>query len=173
MLYEDINTIIAKADIELSAAESHGMASGMLCVNDQTDVEFWLHEILQNTSTISPEDRGLLEDLFEQARSLLLSDDFDFKLLLPDEEISLSEQVDALRKWCQGFLYGLGTTSSASDWPQDVREIIKDIAECTKLEADTEDEEAENDFMEITEYIRAAVMFLRTGLNSDNNPTVH
>ena len=50
---------------------------------------------------------------------------------------------------------------------------MKDIAEFTKLDTESEDEEAENDFMELTEYLRAAVIFLRTELNSADNRTVH
>jgi uncharacterized protein YgfB (UPF0149 family) len=173
MLYEDINTIVAKADAELSAAESQGMAAGMLCINVRSEPEFWLREILQDDSTISLEDRSLLEGLFEETRNLLLNDEFDFELLLPDDEVPLAMQVEALRKWCQGFLYGLGTTASSSDWPQGIREIVKDIAECTKLEAETEGEEAENDFMEITEYLRAAVMFLSTSLGEGSSSTIH
>jgi uncharacterized protein YgfB (UPF0149 family) len=177
MLYQDINTIIAKNDAGLSAAESHGMAVGMLCVNKRTKPGFWLRELLQDAGESNVEDRAILENLFEETRSLLNSDEFTFELLLPDEDASLGERVDALRVWCQGFLFGLGSTSSssgsASNWPEDIREAVKDIAEFTKLETDGEGEEAENDFMEITEYLRAAVIFLRTGLNSGYDGPIH
>jgi uncharacterized protein len=177
MLYQDINTIITKIDTDLSAAESHGMAAGILCVNSRTEPEFWLGELLQEDSGSNDEDKAVLRDLFEETRSLLASDEFTFELLLPDEDAPLSEQLEALRQWCQGFLFGLGSTSSTSDtaasWPENIREAVKDIAEFTKLDTDAEGEEAENDFMEITEYLRAAVIFLRTELNSVDNRTVH
>jgi uncharacterized protein len=98
-------------------------------------------------------------------------------LLLPGEDARLSEQVEALQQWCQGFLFGLGTSSSTSEtaanWPDEIREIVKDITEFTKLDTDVEGEEAENDFMEITEYLRAAVVFVHTELNSGDDRTVH
>lgn len=177
MLYQDINAIIAKNDAGLSVAESHGMAAGMLCVNVRTKPEFWLRELLQDGGEPNVEDRAVLENLFKETRSLLNSDEFTYKLLLPDEDAPLSEQVDALREWCQGFLFGLAPTSSssgpASNWPEDIREVVKDIAEFTRLETDVEGEEAESDFMELTEYLRAAVIFLRTGLNPGYDGLIH
>lgn len=177
MLYQDINTLVEKNDAELSAAEAHGMATGMLCVNNRTEIEFWLRELLKDADAVNTDDRTILGNLFEKTKNLLVSDEFAFELLLPDEDSPLSEQVEALRKWCQGFLFGIGSTSSTSDstssWPEEIREVVKDIAEFTKLDPETEDEEAENDFMELTEYLRAAVIFLRTELSSDDNRTVH
>jgi uncharacterized protein len=173
MFYQDINTIIIKINADLSAAESHGMAAGMLCANDRTEPGFWLQELLQETGGVNDEDRFVLEELFEETRLMLASDEFTFELLLPDETTSLNEQLEALRQWCQGFLYGIGSTTATSNWPEDSREVVKDIAEFTKLDTDAEGEDAENDFMEITEYLRAAVIFLRTALNSGHNGTIH
>ena len=42
MQYQDIDTIVAKNDAKLSAAEAHGMAAGMLSANDRTELRFWL-----------------------------------------------------------------------------------------------------------------------------------
>jgi uncharacterized protein YgfB (UPF0149 family) len=177
MFYQDINAIIVKIDADLSAAESHGMAVGMLCVNNRTGPGYWLSELLHEGGDFNVEDKAILEDMFGETRSLLASDEFTFELLLPDEDAPLSEQIEALGQWCQGFLFGLGSTSATSDptanWSDDIREIVKDIAEFTKLDTDAESEDAENDFMEITEYLRAAVIFLYTELNSVDGRTVH
>jgi uncharacterized protein len=177
MFYQDINTIITKIDATLSAAESHGMAVGMLCVNNRTEPGFWLGELFQQVGGFNIEDEALLENFFAETRSLLASDEFTFDLLLPGEDARLSEQVEALRQWCQGFLFGLGTTSSTSEtaanWSVEMREIMKDITEFTKLDTDVEGEEAENDFMEITEYLRAAVIFVQAELNAIDVRIVH
>ena len=173
MFYQDLNTIIVNIDPDLSAAEAHGMAAGMLCVNGRTEANFWLHELFQGVEDFNNDDRAILQDLFEATKRLLASDEFTFGLLLPEENGPLSEQLEALRQWCKGFLYGIGSTAPTQDWSEDSREIVKDIAEFIKLDTDAEGEEAENDFMEITEYLRASVMFLRTELNSVYNGTVH
>ena len=60
MHYQDINTIVTKHDAELSAAEAHGMAAGMLCVNGHTEIGFWLRELLKDTSMADTEDKTVL-----------------------------------------------------------------------------------------------------------------
>ena len=172
MIYQDINAIIVKANSDFSAAESHGMAVGMLCVNSRAETGFWLQEMQQDGVEFSADDLTTLENLFEDTRTLLISDEFTFEPLLPDDSAPFDEQVEALRNWCQGFLYGIGT-AAPTDWPKEIQEVVKDIAEFTKLEASAEDEDAKNDLMELNEYLRAAVIFIQAELNSADKLIVH
>ena len=173
MAYKACNAIVVQSDAELSAAEAHGMATGMLCVNEHTESAQWLGELLQHAAPVIDEDKALLVRLFEETRRLLASEEFEFDLFLPDEEALLSEQVEALKNWCRGFLFGAGTGSdAASNWPDDVREILKDITEFTRLDTEAEGEEDENALMEITEYLRSAVLLLRDELGSNSSATL-
>jgi len=83
----------------------------------------------------------------------------------------------ALIQWCQGFLFGMGRVQTTSEWPGEIDEILKDIIEFTKLDPDIDEddaEQAENDLTEIQEYLRAAVMLIRSELNpAQDNNTVH
>lgn len=167
MAYQVINTIIVHSDPELSAAQAHGMATGMLCANEQTQSGDWLNELFRHATPVTDEDRMTLTHLFEDTHNALVSDEFEFDLFLPDDEALLSEQVEALIHWCQGFLLGVGVTHAAAGLPRDVTEILKDIAEFTKLDTAAEGEEDENDFVEITEYIRSAVLLLRSEFNKE------
>jgi uncharacterized protein len=164
MAYNACNAIIVQSDAELSAAEAHGMATGMLCSNEQAESAVWLAELLQNASPVIDKDKNLLVRLFEETRRLLESDEFEFELFLPEDDASLVEQVKALKNWCRGFLFGVGSGSSVSNWPKDAREILKDIIEFTKLDTNAEGEEDERAFVEITEYLRSAVLLLRDEL---------
>jgi yecA family protein len=165
MTYQVINAIVVQSDTDLSAAQAHGMATGMLCVNEQARSANWLAELFQQGTPVADAGNTALVDLFEETRSLLASDEFEFDLLLPDDDALLSEQVEALTHWCQGFLLGVSFTHAASDLSREATEILKDIVEFTKLDTEAEGEEDEGDFMEITEYIRSAVLLLRSELN--------
>lgn len=167
MTYSIINTIVVQSDAELSAADAHGMATGMLCVNQQTQSSDWLNELFFHAAPPTAEDRTILVELFEDTQDLLISDEFEFDLLLPNDEALLSEQVEALTHWCQGFLLGVGFTHADADWSKEASNILKDIVEFTKLDIDAEGEEDENDFVEITEYIRSAVLLLRSEVNKE------
>lgn len=165
--YQVINAIVVHSDPGLSAAQAHGMATGMLCANEQTQSVQWLNELFRHATPAVDEDRATLVHLFEDTQSSLASDEFDFDLFLPDDEVLLSEQIEALTYWCQGFLLGVGVTHAASDLSRDTTEILKDIAEITKLDTAVEGEEDENDFVEITEYMRSAVLLLRSEFNKE------
>jgi uncharacterized protein YgfB (UPF0149 family) len=168
MTYSIINAIVVQSDPELSAAQAHGMATGMLCLNERTESSEWLTELFFHAAPVIDEDREELINLFDETQSLLASDEFDFDLLLPGDEALLSEQVEALTQWCQGFLMGVSFTPDATDWSKDASEILKDIVEFTKLDIDAEGEEDENDFMEIAEYMRSAVLLLRNEINNED-----
>jgi hypothetical protein len=169
MAYNACNAIIVQCDAELSAAEAHGMATGMLCVNEQSESATWLAELLQNSDSVIDENKYVLIRLFEETRRLLKSDEFEFDLFLPEDDASLIERIEALKNWCRGFLFGVSSGSSASNWPKEAREILKDIAEFTKLDANAEGEEDEHAFMEITEYLRSAVLLLRDELSNSSD----
>jgi yecA family protein len=168
MAYNACNAIIVQIDAEFSAAEAHGMATGMLCANEQTASASWLAELLHNVSPVNDEDKNLLVRLFEETRRLLTSDEFEFDLLLPEDDTSLIKRVEALKNWCRGFLFGVGSGCSASNWTKDVREIMKDITEFTKLDVNAEGEEDERALVEITEYLRSAILLLRDELGESS-----
>lgn len=172
MAYNTCNAIIIQSDAELSAAEAHGMATGMLCVNEQAESESWLDELLQNSSSVIDENKYVLVRLFEETRRLLASEEFEYDLFLPEDDASLIEQVEALKVWCRGFLFGVSSGGSAPNWSKDAREILKDITEFTKLDGHAEGEEDERAFMEITEYLRSAVLLLRDELSDSSGDSV-
>jgi uncharacterized protein len=168
MAYDACNSILIQVDDELTAAEAHGMAAGMLCVNEQANCSFWLAELSLNQDSLMDEDKELLTRLFDETKRLLVSDEFEFELFLPDDDSSLIERVEALRNWCRGYLFGIGLDKKASDWSKDVREILRDISEFTKIDDSSEGEEDENSFTEITEYLRSAVLLLRMELGGSS-----
>jgi yecA family protein len=167
MAYSHINAILAKYAAGFSAAEAHGIATGLLCANSKLDSNHWLKELIETNSDIDDEQRDLLRRLFEETRQLLTSDDdFEFDLLLPDDEEPLIEKIIALKNWCQGFLFGIGSMSKQSNYSRDAQDILKDITEFTKLDTDTEEDEEEDEvaLMELTEYLRSAILLLRDEL---------
>lgn len=173
MTYHVINTICVQSDADLSAAEAHGIATGMLCLNELTESDTWLSELFRNARPLKEEDEQLLIRLYEETRRLLASDQFDFELFLPDDNTLLTEQVAALISWCRGFLYGAGSANVDSDWTGDAGEIIKDITEFTKLDMAAEGEDDEAAFMEVTEYLKSAVLLLRDELNANAARVIH
>jgi len=183
MAYQTISKILQKNDAEITVSEAHGLATGMLCIDSQIDAINWLTELFPEDIVLDDEDKTILFGLFEQTRKLLSEEDnsFRYDLFLPGDDEILSEQLAAIRYWCEGFLFGIGYSRSSSDWPGETGEIMKDIVEFTKLETDVEDDDMDEDekdeqdgaLIEIQEYLRAAVMMVKDQLAEVNDGQQH
>lgn len=163
MTYQLVNEIFEKLDADYSAAEAHGIATGMLCVEVRADIDNWLQSLFADVPAIDEDDLMILHNLFQQTRAILAEDSecYEFDLLLPDLDEPLPEQIEALRVWCQGFLLGIGFSQTSGDWPGEMGEVMRDIIELTKIDSDADDEEDANAFMEVHEYLRVAVLSVR------------
>ena len=186
MVYQTIDRILKEEGSDISAAEAHGIATGMLCMDAATTADNWLSELFAEALP-ADEAKAVLTDLFAQTAELLMNEDYSFDLLLPDDDDNLEERVEALRSWCLGFLFGVGYADAAdkgssarrsvADWPGETGEILKDIVEFTKMDI-TEDtllreEEDAAAFVEINEYLRVAVFLIRNEFNKNADATYH
>ena len=170
MAYQSLSSIFQRYNSDLSVAQSHGMATAMLCVNGRSDSINWLNEIFEAHEQLIEEDKAQIVNLFEQTRSLLDPDDslFEFDLFLP-ENVDLSEQAVTLANWCEGFLWGIGYSQSKADWQEETDGILRDMVAFTKLDNEVEDDNDEAAFIQIHEYLRAAVLIVRDELSSASN----
>lgn len=173
MTYQHIDSFFRHHDKVNSAAEAHGLASGMLCVNGKTQSSVWIKQLFEEDAEIGSERSRILAQLFEETRESLESDDYDFEPFLPTDEAPLSEQVMALSDWCQGFLFGFGALHQASAESDQAKEILRDLIEFTKLDPGAAGEEDEVAFMEVTEYLRTAVLLLRAEFGSNERGKIH
>lgn len=176
MTYQTVTTILQQYDADMGTAEAHGVAAGMLCVEPNALADNWLNELVSDQNQLLDDDKTLLLDLFERTRELLNpeAEDFTFDLFLPDDDEPLPDQVEALRCWCQGFLFGVGYAGSSSEWPGDTAEVMQDLIELTKLDSETaESEDDENDLIEIHEYVRGAVFIVRDQFALNSTSQVH
>jgi uncharacterized protein YgfB (UPF0149 family) len=173
MTYQNIDSLFKGSDEINSAAEAHGLATGMLCVNGQTQSAVWIRQLFDEGGEVGAEQSRQLAQLFEETRVSLESGDYDFAPFLPADDVPLSEQIAALADWCQGFLFGVGALYQNGEQSGQTREILRDIAEFTRLDPDAEGEEDEVAFMEVTEYLRTAVSLLRAELGSNRRARIH
>ena len=87
---------------------------------------------------------------------------FEFELVLPDADASLSERSGALFDWCRGFLGGFGLAAGAKPpLSEDSSEALSDLAKLAAAQPqDDGDEEDEEALVEIEEFVRVAVLLL-------------
>ena len=126
--------------------------------------------------TCDDEQIGILEELFNATQAKLTSMEFDFELLLPDDESGLEMRASELGSWCLGFVTGLalggleiGVNDSHHD--EDTREALQRLAEISYIEYEDLDvsEEDEQAFAEVVEYVRMAVLMVFASLTGQES----
>ncbi len=168
--YHEVSNALRNADVDIDAADCHGSLCGVLVVNAAVPVQLWLDEVLSEADSANAlvrETRALLETLCTATREQLNSSNLDFQLLLPGDDCSLQERAGALALWCRGFLFGTALAGVKADTslPADSAELFKDLAEIVKLGiGEIADEEDENAYTEILEYVRMGVLLVNEEL---------
>lgn len=163
---------LRRAGATTDAAECHGTLCGIVCAAAATG-DGWLENVLDESAAgnaPAAECRQLLLDLSEDTRALLCAPDMGFYPLLPADDLPLPQRVAALGEWCRGFLYGLSmgrTPGVLENLADEAGEVLRDMTEIARvgIEAQDSDEQDENAYTEIVEYVRVGVQLLFEELN--------
>ncbi len=172
-LIERLNGALEQVAASYGAEECHGTLTGMFCANSALQLDEWLTSIEAQGTELSPETRETLRVLYTVTREQLNDSVLDFHPLLPDDDIIVAERVEALGEWCQGFLLGLSTGKVEMEkMPDDSGEILRDMLEISRLSGlDLDgDEEDEESYQQLLEYVRTGVLLLNEELNPTKAP---
>jgi uncharacterized protein YgfB (UPF0149 family) len=157
--YQLVDEIAPYSEANGSAAELHGVLTGMLCVDGRVSCEQWVSQAFgEGEADLHDGQLQLLRELCDETRQLLIAEDYSFDLFLPDEEADLMQRGEALGEWCQGFLLGIGYAVGDGEWPGECKEILQDIMQISQLDAEGGSEE---DLSELNEFVRVSVQILR------------
>ncbi|MDR2878112.1 MAG: UPF0149 family protein [Chromatiales bacterium] len=146
------------------ATESHGILCGLLCARGEVSLPQWL-ALLQapgedhDSDMTHADEQELVAGLYRKTVACLCGKEALLELLLPEDDEALGLRSEAMAQWCSGFLYGLaaGGIKDLTVLPDDVREIVADIAEISHADLENSGEEEENAYAELVEYLRAGV----------------
>jgi uncharacterized protein YgfB (UPF0149 family) len=166
--YAEIQEVLAGERSLADASEAHGTLAGCLCAAVHYRFEDWLLEILPD-GRARPVATAALREVFAETAGALEAPDMRFQLLLPEDAQPIDARASALAQWCQGFLYGLGTSviQDPGGLPGDVGDIVRYFSEITRAGIDTRQSEESNetDYADLVEFVRVGVqlVFLELG----------
>jgi yecA family protein len=143
----------------LGAAEVHGFLVGQLATGKRFSRSEWLRAANEQADLSQSPDEiagDRLYDLYRATLVSLQSGEFSFQLLLPEDDEPLSERVENLGQWCQGFLTGFGMAGSKLKIDSELAEALRDISAIAQVGASDDDaqESSETDLFSISEYVR-------------------
>lgn len=164
--FDEVAELLGRAGADTSASELQGFLCGHLCTG-QRNHQTWLAHAqgFLDIGELNQEMKSLLIELFEESEAQIKEVDFEFQLLLPEEDEELSVRVLFIGQWCQGFLtsFGMGCNDEhALALSDDAKSALADFVAIAQIsDEDVEDNNAaEADYTEIIEYIRMAVLGL-------------
>lgn len=173
--YQSLNMALNQQSVALTAAEMHGLISGLLCGGNSDASWQTLVFELTNEGIAFPQAVSLpLRQLYEATRETLESEEFMFQLMIPDgEATSVFERADALAGWVNHFLLGLGMMQpKLAHVKGEVGEAIDDLRNIAKLgyDAGEDQEEMAQSLEEILEYVRVVALICHNEFTHNKPP---
>ena len=147
-------------------ADVQGFVTGLLAGGDSLEQDKWLECAAEFMDLPEPltalEDKEALGAYVLIAKQALIDSNYGYKLLLPDDAVSMGQRAEALGAWCQSFLMGFGLSGcDAQQLDEDGADMLRSLAEVAQIDADLEDsEENENLYTELCEFVRIAALYL-------------
>ncbi|RMG55252.1 MAG: YecA family protein [Gammaproteobacteria bacterium] len=177
--FDELERSLKQLESPLMAAETHGLLTGLLVADLATPLETVFDEVLEErpdpNDVLMRERLRPLREVYEQTRAALMDPELGFAPLLPDEEeVAFARRLRALAHWVQGFVYGLGRGGVRVEALKgEPGELLRDLIEISKLDEESaEDDEAEADLFELTEFVRMGALLLAEELQPFKAPPV-
>jgi uncharacterized protein len=169
--YKELDNLLGMLESNACAADCHGFICGYICVNKFLNSNIWKEylDIKSNPEVASSECLDDIETIVNETNRLLESEDFDFSLILPDDDTPISDRVTALSEWCHGFLNGIAHGEELNQTLEDEenKELIENITRICHLEvSDYPDESDEKALFELVEYVRMGAILIYSHVNS-------
>ena len=162
--HADVAAELNALEAGVDASELHGSLCGWLAGGGAHDGSGWFGAVMADPLLSAPEPGGMLDRLYRASVQQLESPDFDFELLMPDDERPVDERGDALLAWGRGFLGGFGLAAGESPpLSEESSEALADLARITANELSYEDPQADEEALgEVAEFVRVAVMLVHS-----------
>lgn len=169
------------------ASQTHGLLCAFFACGVKLKRQAWINSLLSgNLDKSDPEIVQAQEDLtelFVQTEEAFGQEEFTIDLVLPNDDELLITRIEALAEFAKGFMMGLNLTGIdiKSNPNPALQEAFDDMMNISCLvPQDEAGEEAERAFVELSEYMRVAMVQiyweLKMGEDLDLNPksgTVH
>ncbi|MDH5445260.1 MAG: UPF0149 family protein [Gammaproteobacteria bacterium] len=174
--YSTIQSSLQRIAVETSPAECHGQLCGLLSSLPELSYTAWLEmalpeliEAKNSGNALAAETDGLLQQLFADTEQGIVDRELGFQLYISGDDESLAVRLEQLAEWCSGFLLGLamGGIKEFKGLPGDIPELLDDLVEFSRAGSFTleNEEEDENAYMELNEYVRMGVMLVKMELS--------
>ncbi|MDP7591847.1 MAG: UPF0149 family protein [Litorilituus sp.] len=169
--FASAQAVITTENIKAHASEIHGVLTGLVCAGFEFEDQGYismLNDMFNQGDHFPTAVKNTIKKMFSELWTDILDDAYTFQLLLPDDDDSIVERGHALSCWVQGFNLGFGLQQKDSPvTSSEVKEVLTDFAEIANLSDEMEeDEDTEQAYFEISEYVRISSLLCFSELGS-------
>ncbi|MBV5308053.1 UPF0149 family protein [Chromatium okenii] len=158
--------VLALSPLDPSPSEAQGMLCGLMCGGATDPLATWLTQLLPANDAVEipfAHYHAALHPLVQTLGAALADTELRFELGLPDDDHPLPERAVALYDWVRGFLFAIGVLGVAErDLPEQMREILHDFTELTRIDLDALDDDEDNEqaLADVIEFVRVAALLI-------------
>ncbi|MRI32537.1 hypothetical protein EOPP23_05995 [Endozoicomonas sp. OPT23] len=173
VLFDELADLLVELGGGSHPSELHGLLCGTFSGGSEPGVEAWNRQVssLLGDEAIGSSGEEMLSRMYQLTLDKLRQADFGIAMLLPDDEEALEQRTEALGYWCQGFLSGFGEAAANRKISAEAEGVINDLSEIAQIQPEQDDsDEAERFFMEVSEFVRMAMITLFAEFNKIEVP---
>lgn len=151
----------------LSEALLHGTVCGLLCGAPGLSALAYRRALIDLLDLVEDMHEDEVGRFVTLAAEDLEAPDLSFEPLLPDHDVPLADRLTSLAQWAGGFALGFEEVSGELDG--EALEAFDDVVRIAELNADEIDDdgdEAESDYVNVTEHLKVAVLLIHDTVNS-------
>lgn len=169
--FSSAQSVITTENVQCHASEIHGVLTGLVCAGytfEEQGYMAMLIDLFSNGEGFPDAVRTTIKQMYSELWTDILDEGYAFQLMLPDDDDSIVERGHALGSWVQGFNLGFGLQQKNNPvTSSEVKEVLADFAEIANLSDEMEeDEDTEQAYFEISEYVRISALLCFTELGS-------
>lgn len=160
ILYSEYQDVL----VGVNPSEAQGMLISYICAEPNEAILLWIKELSRITND-GIKEGDLLVALYKDTVQALNDLDFTFSPLLPEGNVY--QRIEALQQFAEGLIYGIGINHLKLEnltVENDAYEFMNDLIEFTHTtfepEDEVNDEETEQDFEEILEFVRMGILLV-------------
>ena len=158
--FDELANHLLEQGLDASPSTLHGCLTGLLAAGAPLEAEAGLALLGQALDLdLHGELAGQALQLYLVTGAAMEDEEFDFHLLLPDDEEEIAVRTNELANWCRGFLAGFAQVNKSQPG-QESSEILSDLAIIAEasVDEDAEEDESEGSYIEVVEYVRFAAL---------------
>ena len=166
--YQDVAEALKIMQAVSNSSEAHGLLCALFSFGAEVKFTAWSDSLmtksLEEGDVVAASALSTMKKLYDYTKEQFDEKGLSFDLFLPEDDTPLTYRAESLTYWIKGFLSGVGLfgLDYENSQTKEVKEAIRDLMQISYMdyEALGDDNACEEDFMELMEYTKVAVLLI-------------